>query len=111
MVSPILRYSNVAATAMYLTIGGLIARALVGDVHHEPSALNVALAMVPVFLAANALNFFLIAISRRIVDGREIQAQVRSSLVPLLPAQLAAAAIAAVLAGVYVTSGTRHCSG
>jgi putative nucleotidyltransferase with HDIG domain len=102
--------ANLAAYAVYLVAGGLLARALIGDAH-DPSNQQLiksptfALVVFVVFIAANLLNFAQIAIQKRVLDGRGVMNQVRTLLIPMLPGQLAAAVLAALLAASYTNLG------
>jgi putative nucleotidyltransferase with HDIG domain len=102
--------ANLAAYTVYLVAGGLLARALIGDAHdpsnqHLIKSPTFALVVFVVFIAANLLNFAQIAIQKRVLDGRGVMNQVRTLLVPMLPGQLAAAVLAALLAASYTNLG------
>jgi putative nucleotidyltransferase with HDIG domain len=102
--------SNLSTTAIYLFTGGMLIRLLVGNVH-DPSAVQsiqsvtFGVIVFGVFMATNAINFLAVATHHRIRDGRRIIGQVRDLFVPLLPGQIAAAALAAVLAVAYTNLG------
>lgn len=102
--------ANLAAYTVYLVAGGLLARAMIGDAH-DPSNQQViksptfALVVLAVFIAANLLNFAQIAIQKRVLDGRGVMNQVRTLLIPMMPGQLAAAVLAALLAASYTNLG------
>lgn len=102
--------ANLAAYTVYLIAGGLLARAMIGDAH-DPSNQQViksptfALVVLAVFIAANLLNFAQIAIQKRVLDGRGVMNQVRTLLIPMMPGQLAAAVLAALLAASYTNLG------
>jgi putative nucleotidyltransferase with HDIG domain len=90
--------------------GGLIVRALIGDVHaprnqHIIQGATFALIVLGVFMVTNAMNFFVIAIDNRIVVGRSLRSQISEAFVPLLPGQIATAALAALLAVGYTNLG------
>ncbi len=103
------RINNVATSATFLVTGALLTRYIVGDVHNSQNphtrGMYFALTVFGVFLATNALNFLLIAINQRVTRGRRILAQTRTMFVPMLPSQLAAAALAAILATAYIRFG------
>jgi putative nucleotidyltransferase with HDIG domain len=90
-------------------VGGLLSRALVGDIHaagsHRVQGAVFALAVFGVFLSSNVINFLVIAIHQRIARGRRLLAQMRDVFVPVLPGQFAAAGLAAILASAYVRAG------
>ena len=103
------RVTDQATNAVFLVTGALLIRLLIGDVHHPHNArvLGVVFPVVvfSVFMATNALNFLLIATNKWVTQGRSIIRQTRDSFVPMLPSQLAAAALTAILAGAYVHLG------
>jgi putative nucleotidyltransferase with HDIG domain len=102
--------ANLAAYTVYLVAGGLLARVMIGDAHdpgnqHLIKSPTFALVVFVVFIAANLLNFAQIAIQKRVLDGRGVMNQVRTLLIPMLPGQLAAAVLAALLAASYTNLG------
>jgi putative nucleotidyltransferase with HDIG domain len=103
--------NNLATFAAFPVVGGLMVRALVGDVHHLSAHLSAtqgatfALVVFAVFMAMNVLNFVLIALDNWVLEGRRLIGQVRDVLVPVLPGQIAAGALTALLAVAYVTLG------
>ncbi len=102
--------ANLAAYTVYLVAGGELARAMIGDAHDPGNqelikSPTFALVVLAVFIAANLLNFAQIAIQKRVLDGRGVMNQVRTLLIPMLPGQLAAAVLAALLAASYTNLG------
>jgi putative nucleotidyltransferase with HDIG domain len=102
--------NNLSTYAVFPLVGGLMIRILIGDVHdprnhHAIQSVTFALAVFAVFIATNALNFAMIALHNRIIDGRRLSGQVRDLFVPMLPAQIATGALAAVLAVAYTNFG------
>jgi putative nucleotidyltransferase with HDIG domain len=102
--------TNLATFAVFPVVGGLLARALVGNVHHgiqqtTQSMTFFALAVVAVFVVTDSMNFLMIALDNWILEGRRLLGQVQDILVPILPGQIAAAALAAVLAVAYANLG------
>jgi putative nucleotidyltransferase with HDIG domain len=102
--------NNLATFAAFPVVGGLLARTLGGvldqpNVHHATQGLPLALVVVTVFIVTDALNFLLIALDNRIIEGRRLLGQVRDILVPILPGQIAAAALAGALAVAYTNLG------
>lgn len=102
--------ANLAAYAAYLIAGSMLSRTLVGDVHDPVNhslirSPQFALVVFGVFIVANLLNFLLIAIHKRVLDGRGVWTQTRTLLVPMLPGQFAAAILAAILATAYTNLG------
>jgi putative nucleotidyltransferase with HDIG domain len=102
--------TNLATFTTYPLVGGLMARALVGNVHH-PGTRDItqeaifALVVFAVFMVTNVLNFALIAADNRVLEGRRLLSQVRDVLLPVLPGQIAAAALTAALAVAYRNLG------
>jgi putative nucleotidyltransferase with HDIG domain len=98
--------NNVATYAAFPLIGGLLARAVLGygpvTVHTNAT---LPLTAFGVFFATNVLNFGLIAFNKLILEGRSIVQQVRELLLPILPSQFAAGALAAMLAWAYTRFG------
>jgi putative nucleotidyltransferase with HDIG domain len=107
---PAVCLANLAAYTVYLVAGGELARAMIGDAHDPGNQQLIksptfALVVLAVFIAANLLNFAQIAIQKRVLDGRGVMNQVRTLLIPMLPGQLAAAVLAALLAASYTNLG------
>lgn len=102
--------TNLAAYASYLLAGSLVSRALVGDVHSTADKALVkspefALVVFAVFLCALVVNFAIVAAGQHFLVGRSISSLVRTTLVPMLPGQLAAAILAAILTLAYTNLG------
>jgi putative nucleotidyltransferase with HDIG domain len=102
-------FAGLAAYFTYLISGSMLARALTGDVHsaanHLVKSPQFALVVFGVFIVANLLNFLLVAVHKRVLNGKGIWTQTRTLLVPMLPGQLAAAILAAILATAYTNLG------
>jgi putative nucleotidyltransferase with HDIG domain len=101
--------SNLAVTATCLFLGGTLIRLLIGDVHdphnHAPESVEFSLVVFGVFMATNAMNFALVALNKRVLENRPLGQLVRFQFIPLLPGQVAAAALAAILAVAYTNLG------
>jgi putative nucleotidyltransferase with HDIG domain len=101
--------NNLAAFAVFPLVGGLLVQALIGNVHDpsDPLAKGATFAFVVfgVFMITNALNFTVIALDNRVVENRSLVGQIRELFVPLLPGQIAAGALTAVLAVAYTKLG------
>ncbi len=102
--------TNLATFTTYPLVGGLMARALLGDIHHPGTqhigqAAIYTLVVFAVFMVTNVLNFALIAFDNRVLEGRGLAGQVRDVLLPVLPGQISAAALTAALAVAYTTLG------
>jgi putative nucleotidyltransferase with HDIG domain len=102
---------NLSTFAVFPLVGALMVRALIGDVHdprnqHLTKSVTFALVVFAVFMLTNALNFALIALDNRIVDGQgRLLTQARNLFVPMLPGQIATGALAAMLAVAYTNLG------
>jgi len=102
--------NNLTNLAVFPLIGGLMIRILIGDVHdphnhHLTQSATFALAIFAVFMVANALNFIIIAVDNRVIANRPLYDQVREVFIPLMPGQVATAAVAAILAVAYTNLG------
>jgi putative nucleotidyltransferase with HDIG domain len=99
--------SNAATYAAYLACGALLSRLAMGHghVHVHVQTATFALVVFGVFVSTNLLNFAGIAIQKRVLDERSLINQVHTVLVPVLPGQLAAAALAVILAVAYTKMG------
>jgi len=109
-LSPALWLNNLSTYAAFPLVGGLIVQVLVGDVHSPRNHQMIqsvwfALVVFGVFIATNSLNFGLVAVDVRVTEGRSLRGQVRDLFVPVLPGQIAAGALAAVLAVAYTNLG------
>ena len=108
-LSPAQWLGNLSAYASAPFVGGLMLRALVGDVHIADThnlTQNVVFGLIlfGVFMIVDGLTFVLIGLEVHIKEGRSLVRQVREFL-PLLPGELATAALAAILAVAYRSAG------
>ncbi len=101
--------TNLAAFAVFPLIGGLLVQVLAGNVHDagnlRAQSITFGLIVFGVFMVTNALNFSVIALDNRFVESRSLVAQARELFAPLLPGQIAAGALTAVLAVAYTNVG------
>jgi putative nucleotidyltransferase with HDIG domain len=102
--------NNLTTFAIFPLAGGLMIRALIGDVHdprnHQlTQSVTFGLAVFAVFMATNGLNFFMVALDNRVVDDRSLPDQMREVFIPFLPGQVATGALAAILAVAYTNLG------
>ncbi len=102
--------SNLATYVAFALLGGLLVRAVVGDVHspaiqHTTRSATFALIVFGTFLVTNVVNFALIAMQKRVLQGRGLAMQARTLFIPMLPGQFAAAILAAILAVAYTNLG------
>jgi putative nucleotidyltransferase with HDIG domain len=108
-LSPAHWLGNLSSFALCPLVGGLIVQALVGNVHDPGNGMTrtitFGLVVFGVFLVTNALNFAVIALDNRIIESRRLLQQVQELFVPMLPGQVAAGALTAVLAVAYTALG------
>jgi putative nucleotidyltransferase with HDIG domain len=102
--------NNLTTYAVFPLVGGLMIRALIGDVHdprnHQlTQSATFTLAIFAVFMVTNALNFFMVALDNRVIDDRPLPDQMREVFIPLMPGQVATGAVAAILAVAYTNLG------
>ncbi len=107
---PALWLNNLSTYAVFPLAGGMMVRALIGDVHdprnhHLTQSITFALVVFGVFMVTNVLNFAMVAVDVRVTEGRSLPGQVRELLIPLLPGQIATGALAATLAVAYTNLG------
>ncbi len=108
--APAVCLSNLATYVAFALLGGLLVRAVVGDVHsptiqHTTQSATFALIVFGTFVVTNVVNFALIAMQKRVLQGRGLAMQVRTLFIPMLPGQFAAAILAAILAVAYTNLG------
>jgi putative nucleotidyltransferase with HDIG domain len=108
-LTPAFWLGNMSSFAIFPLIGGLLLAAIVGNVHDagntEIKTVAFGLVVFGVFMVTNALNFSVIALDNRVVENRRLLGQVRELFVPMLPGQIAAGALTAVLAVAYTNLG------
>jgi putative nucleotidyltransferase with HDIG domain len=101
--------TNLASGATFPLVGGIVSILLIGSVHDPHNAVmhtaTFALAVFAVFLCSNVVNFLVIAIGQLVLRGRSLLKQTREAFIPMMPGQLAAAGLAAILASAYVRAG------
>jgi putative nucleotidyltransferase with HDIG domain len=108
-VPPTRWLNNLSVFAAVTFAGGLMVRTLAGDIHdvrnqHLSQSVLFGLIIFGVFVLTLGLNFVLIGLEARIEEGRSLPHQARDFL-PLLPGELAAGALAAILAVAYTNLG------
>jgi putative nucleotidyltransferase with HDIG domain len=101
--------NNLSTFVAFPFAGGLILRALAGDVHdprnhHMTQSVIFGLIVFGAFIVALGLNLLLVVLDVRTEEGRSLPRQVRE-LLPLLSGELAAGALAAILALAYTNLG------
>ncbi len=101
--------NNLSAFAVFPFVGGLIVLALAGDVHdpsnpHLTQSVMFGLIVFGAFIVALVVNLLLFGVAVRLEEGRSFPRQAREFL-PLLPGELAAGALATILAVAYTNLG------
>lgn len=101
--------NNLTAHPVPAFAGGLVARALTSDfydgsIHHMAQSVVFGLIVFSAFIVFTALNLMLNGLDLLIVKGQSLQRQIRDYL-PLLPAELAAGALATILVVMYASVG------
>jgi putative nucleotidyltransferase with HDIG domain len=102
--------NNLTNYAVFPLAGGLMIRALIGDVHdprnhHLTQSITFGLVVFGVFMVTNVLNFAMVAVHVRATEERSLRDQVREVFIPLMPGQVATGALAAILAVAYTNLG------
>jgi putative nucleotidyltransferase with HDIG domain len=102
--------NNLTNYAVFPLVGGLMIRALIGNVHdphnhHLTQSITFGLVVFGVFMITNALNFAIVAVHVYVTEERSLRSQVREVFVPLMPGQVATGAVAAILAVAYTNVG------
>ncbi len=109
-LSPALWLNNLVTYAAFPLAGGLMVRALAGNVHATANhastqSFTFALIVFAVFIITNALNFAPVALNARLSGGPSLRRQVLELFAPMLPGQVATGALAAALAVAYTNLG------
>jgi len=102
--------NNLTNYAVFPLVGGLLVLALIGNVHdphnlHLTQSTTFALVVLAVFMVTNVINFAVVAVDVHVTEGRSLGSQVREVFIPLMPGQVATAALAAILAVAYTNLG------
>jgi putative nucleotidyltransferase with HDIG domain len=101
-VPPVMLLANLACYAAFPLAGGLAAREL--DLLALP-AVEFGLAVAALAAAMVITNFLLIAVPRIVLRREPLLMQVRTVLMPVLPAELLTVALTAIAAEVYLQVG------
>jgi putative nucleotidyltransferase with HDIG domain len=101
--------NNLSAFAVFPFVGGWVVLALAGDVHdpsnsHMTKSVVFGLIVFGAFIVALIVNLLLVGVAVRLEQGRSFLRQARE-FVPLLPGELAAGALATILAVAYTNLG------
>jgi putative nucleotidyltransferase with HDIG domain len=102
--------NNLTTFAIFPLAGGVLAQALIGNVHdptnHLAKGVPFALAVFAVYFVSLILDFGVIALDNWIVENRRMSEQIRDVLGPVMPGHVAAGVLTAVLAVAYTNLGT-----
>ncbi|HUA10451.1 MAG TPA: HD domain-containing phosphohydrolase [Solirubrobacteraceae bacterium] len=94
--------ANATSRTLAVLAGAGLLALLVGQAYKASTApiapVRFALSMFVVFLFTNVVNFLVIALDNQFLEGRSVRDQVTEAFVPLLPGQVAAGALTALLA-------------
>lgn len=102
--------NNLVSVSVGVLVASLLVRAAEGDVHtHLAATRTIAFGLVVfgVFMVAFMTNFIAFATYDWVINGRSLARQARDLVLPLLPGQFAAAALAGVLGVAYANLGFR----
>jgi putative nucleotidyltransferase with HDIG domain len=95
--------NDAAVWAVFPLVGGLMFESLGGD--NTARALWFCAAVVLVYMATNILNFVLVALYYRVVDGLSLRSSARSHYLTMLPSEVATALLTAAVAYGYCRLG------
>jgi putative nucleotidyltransferase with HDIG domain len=73
--------------------------------HHLTQSITFGLVVFGVFMITNVINFAMVAVDVHVIEERSLRSQVREVFIPLMPGQVATAALAAILAVAYTNLG------
>jgi putative nucleotidyltransferase with HDIG domain len=96
---------NLVTYAWFPLLGGLAFKSVQDSAGFDTSDGFFYVAVFGVFALALAINFTIIAVSDRFVEGAPIRFRVRKALLPVLPSELAAALLGMGVAYLYVQVG------
>jgi putative nucleotidyltransferase with HDIG domain len=96
---------NLFNYSLFPLVGGVVFHAVVTHNHITDTEIGFYVLVFSVFLLALAINFSMLAVYVRYVEGAPILAQVRTALIPLLPSELMAALMAVGVAFLYAQVG------
>jgi putative nucleotidyltransferase with HDIG domain len=95
--------NDAAVWAAFALVGGLMAEALATD--PDRHGLSFCAAVVLVFMTTNVMNFLLVALYYRYVDGIRLWSSVKSVYLTMLPSEIVTALLTAAVAYGYVSLG------
>ena len=96
-------FNDTVVWAIFPLVGGLLFDALA--THPSKNGVSFCLVVVLVYMATNVLNFVLVALYYRAVDGLSLRSSARSHFLTMLPSELATALLTAAVAYAYVRLG------
>jgi putative nucleotidyltransferase with HDIG domain len=102
--------NNVSAFALFPFAGGLMVRAIAGDVHsasnaHTVGSVTFGLIVFAAFMATTVLTYAMYTVNVAADEGTMPARHARELLWSLLPGEVATGALAAILAVAYTASG------
>jgi putative nucleotidyltransferase with HDIG domain len=93
--------ANISTYAFFPLAGGITFELLGGPALLKSSPPTFFLLVFAVFMATNALNFLLLAVDAKVVDGWSIRASLREIYAPVLPVEVATGLLTAGVAFAY----------
>jgi putative nucleotidyltransferase with HDIG domain len=94
--------TNMGIFTVFPVVGGLLITVLApGPAAPGDEALGFAAVVLLVFMLTNALNFLLVVLARRALDGVSVIDMVRHAFLPVLPAEFATGLLTAAVAFIY----------
>jgi putative nucleotidyltransferase with HDIG domain len=102
--------NNLSTFAVVPLLGGLMVRALAGDIHDPTNqqlarSVTFGLIVIGMFMVTVVVNFALVALDVRFDEGPSLTRQTREIFFPMLSGQLATGALATILAVAYTNLG------
>jgi signal transduction histidine kinase len=97
--------TNLAVHAVFPLAAGLLVRALAGSAHLEAGDDRFFEVVFGGFVLALVINYALTAVAIAIADGIPLRDQLRTTVLPLLPSEIATALITLGVAYVYLNAG------
>ena len=101
--APVKVLNDVAVWAAFPAVGGVMAHALVTEPASDGLWFCTVVALV--FMTTNVINFMLVALYYRYVDGIRLQSSLKSVYLTMLPSEIATALLTAAVAYGYVRLG------
>jgi putative nucleotidyltransferase with HDIG domain len=93
--------SNLSNYAFFPLVGGVVFEVVGGPAQLEASPATFFLLVFAVFMATNALNFLLVAVDFKLLEGWAIKGSLRGIYAPVLPVEVATGLLTAGVAVAY----------